>query len=158
MYHPTCIGCRDGILNQEGHYGYGGCLYDEDCDENDENSININNNDKNNENNTNITNDTNTSNDNTNNYDQNHIQKHNQNLPDILITIENDSDSTIYNPAQYEINSIKQKQKLLKYYKQKFKQLQWKKDQINEEMKQINTMINFIIKELKNQVSKAKKV
>ena len=23
----TCIGCRDGILNQLGHMDYGGCLY-----------------------------------------------------------------------------------------------------------------------------------
>ena len=26
-YFPTCDGCRDNILNQEAHYGYGGCLY-----------------------------------------------------------------------------------------------------------------------------------
>lgn len=25
-YFPTCEGCRDDILNQEAHYGYGGCL------------------------------------------------------------------------------------------------------------------------------------
>lgn len=28
-YNQTCMGCRDGILNQEAHYSYGGCLYDE---------------------------------------------------------------------------------------------------------------------------------
>lgn len=23
----TCLGCRDDIMNQEGHVGFGGCLY-----------------------------------------------------------------------------------------------------------------------------------
>ena len=33
IVHMVCEGCRDGILNQQAHYGYGGCLYDPSDDE-----------------------------------------------------------------------------------------------------------------------------